>query len=73
MHIFSAIIIVVPLIAPLGPEYVTIASTGKAACWALVNLIVLSVKFTIPVPDTSSSLPSNVIGAGAAKVITGIP
>ena len=51
----------------------TIAFTGKAACCSLVNLIVLSLIFTIPVPKTSSSLPSNVIAVGAANVICGTP
>ena len=51
--------------------YVTAAPTGKADCWALVNLIVLFVILTIPVPNTSSSLPSNVIADGAAMVSVG--
>ena len=57
---------------PPEPElYVTIELTGKADCWALVSLIVLLTILTIPVPNTSSSLPSNVIADGAAMVSVG--
>ena len=52
-----------PIAVPPPELYVTLEPIDNVACWSVVNLMVLSVILTIPVPNTSSSLPSKVIGA----------